>query len=141
MLGTYGLSNENFDSYYRHAQKARTLIRSDFMRVLDEVNAIIAPTTPTVALEFGKKKFDPLQMYLCDIFAVQANMVRTCGISIPCGMSSDNLPIGMQILGKPFKEYEILSLASEFESAHEYKNLGKNQWHIPRRLRKNIFRI
>ncbi|MDR3274304.1 MAG: Asp-tRNA(Asn)/Glu-tRNA(Gln) amidotransferase subunit GatA [Puniceicoccales bacterium] len=123
MLGTYVLSNENFDSYYRHAQKVRTLIRNDFMRVLGEVNAIIAPTTPTVAFEFGKKKFDPLQMYLCDIFTVQANMVGTCGISIPCGMSSTNLPIGMQILGKPFKEHEILSLAYEFESAHGCKNL------------------
>ncbi|MDR0680065.1 MAG: Asp-tRNA(Asn)/Glu-tRNA(Gln) amidotransferase subunit GatA [Puniceicoccales bacterium] len=126
MLGTYVLSSENFESYYRHAQKVRTLIRDDFMRAMEGVSALIAPTTPTVAFELGKKKLDPLQMYLCDIFTVQANMVGTCAISIPCGMSSTNLPIGMQILGKPFKEQEILSLAYEFESAHGYKDLHPN---------------
>jgi aspartyl-tRNA(Asn)/glutamyl-tRNA(Gln) amidotransferase subunit A len=126
MLGTYVLSSENFDFYYRRAQKIRTLIRDDFMRVFGDVDAIVTPVTPTVAFEIGKKKFDPLQMYLCDIYTVQANLAGICGISVPCGMSSSNLPIGMQILGKPFKEHEILSLAYEFESAHGYVDLHPN---------------
>ncbi|MDR2721052.1 MAG: Asp-tRNA(Asn)/Glu-tRNA(Gln) amidotransferase subunit GatA [Puniceicoccales bacterium] len=122
MLGTFVLSSENFDSYYRHAQKVRTLIRNDFMRAFDSVGAIICPVSPTVAFRLGQKKFDPLQMYLCDIYTVPVNMAGLCGISIPCGMSSEGLPIGVQIIGQPFKEHEILSLAYEFELAHDYKN-------------------
>ncbi|MDR2436319.1 MAG: Asp-tRNA(Asn)/Glu-tRNA(Gln) amidotransferase subunit GatA [Puniceicoccales bacterium] len=126
MLGTYILSSENFDSYYRHAQKVRTLIRNDFMRVFENVEAIITPVSPTEAFRLGQKKFDPLQMYLSDIYTVPVNMAGVCGISIPCGMSSKNLPIGMQIIGRPFKEHEILSLAYEFELAHDYKNRHPN---------------
>jgi aspartyl-tRNA(Asn)/glutamyl-tRNA(Gln) amidotransferase subunit A len=126
MLGTYVLSSENFDSYYRRAQKVRTLIRNDFMRVFDGVDAIVAPVSPTAAFELGKKKFDPLQMYLSDVYTIPVNLAGICGVSIPCGMSSSNLPVGMQIIGKPFREHEILALAYEFESAHDYKNLHPN---------------
>lgn len=122
MLGTYVLSSENFDSYYRRAQKVRTLIRDDFMRVFKSVDAIITPVAPTVAFERGKKNFDPLEMYLCDIYTVSVNLAGLCGISVPCGFSGTNLPIGMQILGKPFKEHEILSLAYEFEQSHDFKD-------------------
>lgn len=122
MLGTYVLSSENFDSYYRRAQKVRTLIRNDFMRVFESVDAIITPVSPTVAFERGKKNFDPLEMYLCDIYTISVNLAGICGISVPCGFSSKKLPIGMQILGKPFRENEILSLAHEFEQAHDYSS-------------------
>lgn len=123
ILGTYVLSSENFDSYYRRAQKVRTLIRNDFMRVFENVDAIITPVTPTVAFEKGKKNFDPLEMYLCDIYTASANLAGICGLSLPCGFSSSKLPIGMQILGKPFKEHEILSLAYKFEQAHDFKDM------------------
>lgn len=122
MIGTYVLSSENFDSYYRRAQKVRTLIRDDFMRVFETVDAIITPVSPTVAFERGKKNFDPLEMYLCDVYTISVNLAGICGISVPCGFSETKLPIGMQILGKPFREQEILSLAHEFEQAHDYKD-------------------
>ncbi len=122
ILGTYVLSSENFDSYYRRAQKVRTLIRNDFMRVFEQVDAIITPAAPTVAFERDKKHFDPLEMYLCDIYTAPANLAGICGVSVPCGFSSNGLPIGMQILGNLFKEHEILSLAYEFEQSHDFKD-------------------
>lgn len=125
ILGTYVLSSENFDFYYRRAQKVRTLIRNDFMRVFESVDAIITPASPTVAFERGKKILDPLKMYLCDIYTSPANLAGICGISTLCGFFN-GLPIGMQILGKPFKEHEILSLAYEFEQAHNYKDQHPN---------------
>ncbi|MDR1595352.1 MAG: Asp-tRNA(Asn)/Glu-tRNA(Gln) amidotransferase subunit GatA [Puniceicoccales bacterium] len=123
MLGTFVLSSENFESHYLRAQKVRTLIRRDFMRVFDDVDALITPVTPTTAFKIGEKTSDPLQMYLADIYTVPINLAGFCGLSVPCGFSSGGLPIGMQVIGKPFHEHEILALGNEFERAHEFKNM------------------
>lgn len=122
LLGTFVLSSENFDSYYIRAQKVRTLIRNDFMRVFEEVDALLTPVTPTTAFKIGDKTDDPLQMYLSDIYTVNLNLAGVCGLSVPCGMSQDGLPIGLQIIGKPYCEHEVLALGYEFEQAHAFKD-------------------
>jgi aspartyl-tRNA(Asn)/glutamyl-tRNA(Gln) amidotransferase subunit A len=123
MLGTFVLSSENFESYYLRAQKIRTLIRRDFMRVFGDVDALITPVTPTTAFKIGEKTSDPLQMYLADIYTVPINLAGFCGLSMPCGFSQTGLPIGMQIVGRPFHEHEILTLGQEFELEHGFKNM------------------
>jgi aspartyl-tRNA(Asn)/glutamyl-tRNA(Gln) amidotransferase subunit A len=122
ILGTYVLSSENFESYYLRAQKVRTLIRNDFTRVFADVDALITPVSPTTAFRIGEKACDPMQMYLSDIYTIPPNLAGICGLSVPCGFSKSGLPIGMQIIGKPFHEHEILSLGYEFESAHGFKD-------------------
>jgi aspartyl-tRNA(Asn)/glutamyl-tRNA(Gln) amidotransferase subunit A len=119
-LGTYVLSSENFESYYLRAQKVRTLIRNDFMEAFKRVNALITPVTPTTAFKIGEKISDPMQMYLSDIYTISVNLAGVCGLSIPCGFSQSGMPIGMQIIGKPFHDHRILSLGYEFERAHRF---------------------
>jgi aspartyl-tRNA(Asn)/glutamyl-tRNA(Gln) amidotransferase subunit A len=121
-LGTYVLSSENFESYYMRAQRVRTLIRNDFMEAFGRVDALIAPVTPSTAFKIGEKISDPLQMYLNDIYTISANLAGICSLSIPCGFSSSGLPIGLQIMGKPFHEHEILALGYEFENSHGFKD-------------------
>jgi aspartyl-tRNA(Asn)/glutamyl-tRNA(Gln) amidotransferase subunit A len=125
ILGTYVLSSGYYDAYYLRAQKVRTLIRQDFLKAFEKVDAIVTPTTPTAAFKAGEKSDDPLQMYLSDIFTVAANVAGICGISIPCGFTrSPKLPIGLQLLGKPFGEEIILKLAHAYEQTtgwHEEK--------------------
>ena len=121
ILGTYVLSSGYYDAYYLRAQKVRTLIRQDFLKAFESVDAIITPTTPTAAFPIGEKADDPLQMYLADIFTISCNLVGNCGISIPCGFTSNpKLPIGLQILGKPFGEETILRAAYAYEQATEW---------------------
>ena len=116
ILGTYVLSSGYYDAYYLRAQKVRTLIRDDFLKAFDKVDAIVTPTTPTAAFKIGEKSGDPLQMYLSDIFTISCNLAGICGISIPCGFTENpKLPIGLQFLGKPFGEETILKLADAFE--------------------------
>jgi aspartyl-tRNA(Asn)/glutamyl-tRNA(Gln) amidotransferase subunit A len=116
ILGTYVLSSGYYDAYYLRAQKVRTLIRQDFLKAFEKVDAIVTPTTPTAAFKAGEKSDDPLQMYLSDIFTVAANVAGICGVSIPCGFTqSPKLPIGLQLLGKPFDEEIILKLAHAYE--------------------------
>ncbi len=122
MLGTFVLSSENFESYYLRAQKIRTLIRNDFLRAFNDVDAIITPVSPTTAFKSNEKITDTLQMYLADIYTVSANLAGLCGLSLPCGFSQEGLPIGMQIIGKPFHEHEIMALGYEFECAHDFKD-------------------
>jgi aspartyl-tRNA(Asn)/glutamyl-tRNA(Gln) amidotransferase subunit A len=118
ILGTYVLSSGYYDAYYLRAQKVRTLIRQDFSNAFGKVDAIITPTTPTAAFKIGEKADDPLQMYLSDIFTISCNLAGNCGISIPCGFTkSPKLPIGLQLLGKPFGEETILRLAHAYEQA------------------------
>ena len=117
MLGTYALSAGYYDAYYLKAQKVRTLIARDFLEAFKEVDAIITPTTPTPAFKLGEKSGDPLSMYLADIFTVTASLAGIPGISLPCGESSDGLPIGVQILGRHFEEGTILRLAHALEHA------------------------
>src|SRR5438105_3830734 len=117
MLGTYALSAGYYDAYYLKAQKVRTLIARDFLQAFKEVDAIVTPTTPTPAFKLGEKSDDPLSMYLADIFTVTASLAGLPGVSVPCGVSHDGLPIGMQILGRHFEEGTILRLAHALEHA------------------------
>jgi aspartyl-tRNA(Asn)/glutamyl-tRNA(Gln) amidotransferase subunit A len=118
ILGTYVLSSGYYDAYYLRAQKVRTLIRNDFLKAFEKVDAIVTPTTPTAAFKAGEKSGDPLQMYLSDIFTISCNLAGIPGISIPCGFTkSPKLPIGLQLLGKPFGEETILKLAHAYEQS------------------------
>lgn len=118
ILGTYVLSSGYYDAYYIRAQKVRTLIRQDFLNAFEQVDAIVTPTTPTPAFKIGDRSDDPLQMYLSDIFTISCNLAGICGISVPCGFSkSPKLPIGLQLLGKPFGEATLLRIAHSYEQA------------------------
>jgi len=118
ILGTYVLSSGYYDAYYLRAQKVRTLIRNDFLKAFEKVDALVTPTSPTEAFKIGEKVDDPLQMYLIDIFTISANLAGICGISVPCGFTaSPKLPIGLQLLGKPFGEETILRVAHAYEQS------------------------
>jgi len=121
ILGTYVLSSGYYDAYYLRAQKVRTLIRNDFLKAFDKVDAIVTPTSPAPAFKIGEKADDPLQMYLMDIFTISANLAGICGLSIPCGFTkAPKLPIGLQLLGKPFGEETILRIAHAFEQSTDW---------------------
>ncbi|SHJ27883.1 aspartyl/glutamyl-tRNA(Asn/Gln) amidotransferase subunit A [Malonomonas rubra DSM 5091] len=120
MLGTYALSSGYYDAYYLKAQKVRTLIRQDFLDAFEKVDLLLTPVAPTPAFKIGEKTDDPLQMYLSDIFTIPLNLAGLCGISLPCGNSSEGLPIGLQLLGKPFAEAEILQAAWAFENTTDF---------------------
>jgi aspartyl-tRNA(Asn)/glutamyl-tRNA(Gln) amidotransferase subunit A len=117
MLGTYALSAGYYDAYYLKAQKVRTLIRRDFAQAFDRCDVIATPTAPTAAFRLGEKTDDPLQMYLSDIFTISVNLAGVPAISIPCGFTAAGLPIGLQLIGKPFDEATILRVAYAFEQA------------------------
>ncbi len=117
MLGTYALSAGYYDAYYLKAQKVRTLLTRDFDEAFKKVDAIVAPTSPTVAFKLGEKVDDPLAMYLADIYTVTANIAGIPGISVPCGETKDKLPIGLQIFGKHFDEGTVLRVAAAYERA------------------------
>ncbi len=121
ILGTYVLSSGYYDAYYLRAQKVRTLIRGDFLKAFETVDAIVTPTTPTAAFRLGEKSDDPLQMYLSDIFTISCNLAGICGLSLPCGFTAGpRLPIGLQLLGKPFGEATILNLAHTYEQSTDW---------------------
>jgi len=115
MLGTYALSSGYYDAYYRKAQQVRTLIRQDFDEAFSGVDLIAAPTAPTPAFRIGEKSDDPLQMYLSDILTIPANLAGLPGISVPCGFTDSGLPIGLQLLGRPFDEETVLKAAYAYE--------------------------
>jgi aspartyl-tRNA(Asn)/glutamyl-tRNA(Gln) amidotransferase subunit A len=118
ILGTYVLSSGYHDAYYLRAQKVRTLIRNDFLKAFEKVDAMVTPTTPTAAFKIGEKSDDPLQMYLSDIFTISCNLAGICGISIPCGFTRNpKLPVGLQLLGKPFGEEMLLKIAHAYEQS------------------------
>lgn len=120
MLGTYVLSAGYYDAYYLKAQKVRTLIERDFRQAFTHCDVIAGPTSPTVAFRLGEKTDDPLQMYLSDIYTITANLAAIPGINIPCGLSSDGLPIGLQLLGRHFDEATLLRVAHAYEQAHPF---------------------
>lgn len=120
MLGTYVLSSGYYDAYYKKAQKVRTLIREDFNKVFEKYDLIVGPTTPTTAYKIGEKADNPIQMYLGDIFTVSANIAGLCGLSVPCGLDSKGMPIGLQLIGKPFNESTLLRVAYTFEQNTEF---------------------
>ena len=120
ILGTYVLSSGYYDAYYLRAQKVRTLIRRDFERAFEGVDALICPTSPEVAFKRGERSNDPLKMYLADIFTIAANLAGNCGISVPCGFAQVDgarLPVGLQLLGKSFDEARLLQIAHAYEQS------------------------
>ena len=117
ILGTHVLSSGYYDAYYRRAQQVRTLIRQDFLDAYREVDALITPTSPVPAFRIGEKA-DPLAMYLCDIYTIGTNLAGLPGLSLPCGFTSAGLPIGLQLIGQPFREADLLAIAQAYEQAH-----------------------
>jgi aspartyl-tRNA(Asn)/glutamyl-tRNA(Gln) amidotransferase subunit A len=120
MLGTYVLSAGYYDAYYLRAQKVRTLIKNDFLTAFQSCDAIITPTAPTTAFPIGEKVDDPLAMYLNDIYTVTANLAGVPGISVPCGLSAERLPIGFQLLGPYWSEPALFKLAHAYEQARPF---------------------
>jgi aspartyl-tRNA(Asn)/glutamyl-tRNA(Gln) amidotransferase subunit A len=120
LLGTYVLSAGYYDDYFRKASQVRTLIIQDFRQAFDQVDLILTPVAPSTAFRRGEKTNDPLQMYLTDIFTISANLAGIPGLALPCGFSSQGLPIGLQILGNHFEEEKILQAGSAFELATDF---------------------
>jgi aspartyl-tRNA(Asn)/glutamyl-tRNA(Gln) amidotransferase subunit A len=120
MLGTYVLSAGYYDAYFRKASQVRTLVIQDFRQAFDQVDLILTPVAPTTAFRRGEKTDDPLQMYLTDIFTISANLAGIPGLALPCGFSSQRLPIGLQILGNHFEEEKILQAGFAFEQATDF---------------------
>ncbi|MEW6419176.1 MAG: Asp-tRNA(Asn)/Glu-tRNA(Gln) amidotransferase subunit GatA [Nitrospirota bacterium] len=120
MLGTYALSSGYYEAYYKKAQQVRTLIKKDFEEAFRKVDVIVTPTSPTAAFKIGEKTADPLQMYLSDIFTISVNLAGVPGISIPCGFTANNLPIGLQLIGKHFDEDSILKVAYAYEQSTDW---------------------
>ncbi|MHC4115813.1 MAG: Asp-tRNA(Asn)/Glu-tRNA(Gln) amidotransferase subunit GatA, partial [Planctomycetota bacterium] len=121
LLGTFALSHGYYEAYYSRALKVRTLIKNDFDRAFQAVDCIITPTSPTPPFKIGERSLDPLQMYLSDIYTISANLSGIPAISLPCGFTKENLPVGLQVLAKPFDE-EML-----FRVSHAYEQ--NTDWH------------
>ena len=117
MLGTYALSSGYYDAYYLKAQRVRTIIRREFEREFEKYDAIVAATSPTVAFELGARTGDPVQMYLSDVLTLPANIAGIPGISVPSGLSGDELPIGFQIMTGALGEPTMFRIAHAFERA------------------------
>jgi aspartyl-tRNA(Asn)/glutamyl-tRNA(Gln) amidotransferase subunit A len=122
ILGTHVLSSGYYDAYYLRAQKVRTLIRNEFAAVLRDCDALLSPTSPVPAFKRGEKSADPLAMYLTDIYTISVNLAGLPGISIPCGFTGGGLPIGLQLIGRPFDETGLLAIAHAYEQAHEWQH-------------------
>jgi len=120
MLGTYALSAGYYDAYYLKAQRVRTLIKRDFEKAFEFCDVLITPTSPTRAFKLGERIKDPLTMYLSDIYTISVNLAGIPAISIPCGFSSEGLPIGLQIIGKAFDEASVISLANAYEKSTDH---------------------
>ena len=128
MIGTYVLSSGYYDAYYLKAQKVRKLIKNDFDEAYKKVDAILTPSTPSSAFKIGEKKDDPVSMYLNDIFTVPVNLAGLPAISIPAGHDATGYPLGLQIIGKAFKEQEVLNLAYAMEEKINFKNKITDWW-------------
>jgi aspartyl-tRNA(Asn)/glutamyl-tRNA(Gln) amidotransferase subunit A len=115
MLGTYALSSGYYDAYYLKGLKVRTLIKNDYDKVFQSCDAVLTPTAPTTAFRIGEKTSDPLSMYLSDIYTISANLAGIPAISVPCGFSRDGLPIGLQLMARPFDEKMLLRVAYTYE--------------------------
>ena len=120
MLGTYALSSGYYEAYYKKAQQVRTLIKKDFDDAFQKVDVIVTPITPTAAFRIGEKSAEPLQMYLYDIFTISVNLAGVPAISVPCGFTKTNLPIGLQIIGKHFDEETVLQTAHAYELSTDW---------------------
>lgn len=125
ILGTYVLSSGYYDAYYKKAQKVRTLVKNEFDKAFAKYELLLTPTSPTVAFEMGSRKNNPLEMYLADICTVSVNIAGLPGISIPCGVNSEGMPVGMQLIGNRFEEEKILNTAYVFEKEFGFRNKYK----------------
>ena len=123
MLGTFALSHGYYDAYYLRALKVRTLIKNDFDNVFKDFDCIVTPTSPTPAFRIGERTEDPLKMYLSDIYTISANLSGIPGISVPCGFTKTGLPVGLQILAKPFAEETIIRVAHAYEQSTVWHNM------------------
>jgi aspartyl-tRNA(Asn)/glutamyl-tRNA(Gln) amidotransferase subunit A len=120
MIGTYVLSAGYYDAYYTKAQRVRTLIKRDFEQAFQKVDAILTPTAPNAAFPVGRKNDDPVAMYLNDVFTVPINMAGLPGLSVPAGLNSEGLPLGLQVLGKAFDEATVLRVGRAVEKAANF---------------------
>ena len=120
MLGTYALSAGYYDAYYLKAQQVRTLIRRDFEQVFQRCEALVTPVAPTTAFRLGEKIADPLTMYLSDIFTISVNLAGLPGLALPCGFDASGLPIGLQVIGRPFDEETVLRVGAAYERATDW---------------------
>jgi aspartyl-tRNA(Asn)/glutamyl-tRNA(Gln) amidotransferase subunit A len=116
LLGTYALSHGYYDAYYKKAQQVRTLLTRDFLEAFQSCDVIVGPMTPTPPFKLGEKTDDPVSMYLADIYSVAASLAGICGMSVPCGVTSDNLPIGVQIMARHFDEATLLRVGLAVEA-------------------------
>ena len=121
ILGTYVLSSGYYDAYYKKAQQVRTLVKKEFDEAFKKYDVLLTPTSPTVAFEIGTKSSNPLEMYLADICTVPVNIAGLPGISVPCGVDSNGMPIGMQLIGNRFEEEKILNAAYTFEQEIKFR--------------------
>ncbi|MDX8046818.1 Asp-tRNA(Asn)/Glu-tRNA(Gln) amidotransferase subunit GatA [Gracilibacillus sp. S3-1-1] len=126
MLGTFALSSGYYDAYYKKAQKVRTLIKNDFEKIFADFDVVVGPTTPTPAYKIGEKIDDPLTMYTDDVLTTPVNLAGLPGMSIPCGFSSAGLPIGLQIIARPFDEATIYRTAYAYEQATDHHKKRPN---------------
>jgi aspartyl-tRNA(Asn)/glutamyl-tRNA(Gln) amidotransferase subunit A len=117
MIGTYVLSAGYYDAYYLRAQRVRSLIARDFREAFEQVDVILTPTAPTAAFAVDEKPDDPVSMYLNDVFTVTVNLAGLPGISVPAGLSGEGLPLGLQLIGRPFDEATVLRVAGVLETA------------------------
>ncbi len=122
ILGTYVLSSGYYDAYYKKAQQVRTLVKKEFEKAFEKYDVLITPTSPTVAFDIGQRSNNPLEMYLADICTVSLNIAGLPGISVPCGVDSQGMPIGMQIIGKHFDEETILNAAYTYEQKIKFRD-------------------
>ena len=125
IFGTYVLSSGYYDAYYKKAQQVRTLVSNEFNKAFEKYDVILTPTSPTTAFKIGEKSGDPMQLYLADIDTVSVNVAGLPGISIPCGVDSKGLPIGMQLIGNKFQEETILNAAYTFEQKYKFREKYK----------------
>ena len=128
ILGTYVLSSGYYDAYYKKAQKVRTLVMNEFKKAFEKYDIILTPSSPTVAFDLGSKSNNPLEMYLADICTVSVNIAGLPAISIPCGVDSQNMPIGMQLIGNRFCEETILNAAYTFEQEYKFREKYKPEF-------------
>ena len=128
ILGTYVLSSGYYDAYYKKAQQVRTLVKNEFEKAFEKYDVLITPTSPTVAFNIGQRSNNPLEMYLADICTVSVNIAGLPGISVPCGVDSEGMPIGMQIIGKHFDEETILNAAYTYEQHTNFRDKYKPEF-------------
>lgn len=128
ILGTYVLSSGYYDAYYKKAQQVRTLVKNEFARSFEKYDVILTPTASNVAFDIGSKVNNPLEMYLSDLCTVPVNIAGLPGISVPCGLNSEGMPIGFQLIGNHFKEETILNAAYAYEQATKFREHHKPEF-------------